>query len=212
MKISILTNRSVLSACAAALLCGALTACVPLIVGGAMGGSALVATDRRTSGTQLEDEGIELRAANRLRNQIGDRGHVNLTSYGRQVLITGEAASEEDKRRIEQVVSGVENVSSVVNEVAVMGNSSLAQRSSDTLITGRVKAALIDAQDLQINAFKVTTERGVSYLMGRVSQREADRLTQIVRSTPGVLKVIRLFDVISEAELARLPSAPPPKQ
>ncbi|MDB5890882.1 MAG: hypothetical protein JWP47_1713 [Polaromonas sp.] len=197
-------KRVALSVCTAALLGAGLSACVPLVLGGAVGGGALIATDRRTSGTQLEDEGIELRAASRLRSDLGDRVHVNLTSYGRRVLLTGEAATEQDKKLVEQIVSRVENVSSVVNEIAVMGISSLTQRSSDTLVTGRVKAALIDAQDLQLNAFKVVTERGVTYLMGRVTQREADRATQVVRATPGVLKVVRILDVISEDELARI--------
>lgn len=199
-------KRVALSICAATLLASALTACVPLVLGGALGSGALIATDRRTSGTQLEDEGIELRAASRLRSEVGDRSHVNLTSFSRQVLLTGETASEQDKKLIEQAVSRVENVNSVINEIAVMGNSSLSQRSSDTLVTGRVKAMLIDAQDLQVNAFKVVTERGVTYLMGRVTQREADRATQVVRSTPGVLKVVRILEVISEAELARMPA------
>ena len=202
----LLMKRLALSFCTVTLLAGTLTACVPLVLGGAVGGGALIATDRRTSGTQLEDEGIELRASSRLRSELGERGHVNLTSYSRKILLTGEAPSEQDKKLIEQLVSRVENVNSVVNEIAVMSNSSLTQRSSDTLVTGRVKAMLIDAQDLQVNTFKVVTERGVTYLMGRVSQREADRATQVVRSTPGVLKVVRILDIISEAELARMPA------
>lgn len=212
MNKSSIYPRLALSVCAAAVLFSALTACVPLVVGGAVGGTALVATDRRTSGTQLEDEGIELRASNRLRSQFGERGHINVTSYGRQALLTGEAASEADRKLAEQIVSSVENVSSVVNEVAVMGNSSLSQRSSDIIISGRIKASLIDARDLQANAFKVVVERGVVYVMGRVSQREADRATAIVRSTPGVLKVVRLLEIISEQELARMPGAPAKQQ
>ena len=195
---------------AAIVIPGALTACVPLIMGGAMAGGSLLAIDRRTSGAQLEDEGIELRAASRIRGTFGDRVHVNLTSYNRQVLLTGEVPSAQDKQQVEQVVAGVENVVSVVNELAaVTGQTSFSQRSNDTFVTGRVKAMLLDARDLQSNAFKVVTERGTVYLMGRVTQREADRATQVVRSTPGVQKVIRVFDVISEQELARL--APPPK-
>ena len=197
---------------AALLLSGALTACVPLVVGGAVAGGSLLAIDRRTSGAQLEDEGIELRAASRIRGTFGDRVHVNLTSYNRQVLVTGEVPSAQEKQQVEQVVAGVENVVSVVNELAVMGQTSISQRTNDTFLTGRVKAMLLDARDLQSNAFKVVTERGSVYLMGRVTQREADRATQVVRSTPGVQKVIRVFDVISERELARLapPAKPPP--
>ena len=197
-------QRLALTVCAAALLSGALTACVPLLLGGAVGGGTLIATDRRTSGTQLEDEGIELRALSRLRSALGERSHVNLTSYNRQVLLTGEVANAQDKQQLEQTVAGVENVSTIVNELAIMGNSTLTQRSSDALVTGRVKATLVDARDLSANAFKVVTERGTTYLMGRVTQREADRGTEVARSTPGVQKVVRMFEIISEQELARL--------
>ena len=206
-------KKLTLSICAAALLMGSLTACIPLVIGGAAAGGSLVATDRRTSGAQLEDEGIELRGVSRLRSSLGDRGHLNLTSYNRQVLLTGEVPTAQDKQLVEQIVSRIENVSSVVNELVVAGNSSLSQRSSDTLVTGRIKAQLIDAQDLFSNAFKVVTERGTAYLMGRVTQREADRATALVRSTSGVQKVVRIFDIISEDELAGLlptPAKPQP--
>lgn len=209
----VLFKPLVLSFCLAALLLTSLTACVPLLIGGAAAGGTLMATDRRTSGAQIEDEGIELRGASRIRSNLGERGHVNLTSYNRQVLLTGEVPTVQDKQLVEQIVSRVENVASVVNEVVVAGNSSLTQRSSDLLISGRVKAQLIDAPDLFSNAFKVVTERGTTYLMGRVTQREADRATNLVRSTSGVQKVIRIFDIISEDELVRLlptPSKPQP--
>jgi osmotically-inducible protein OsmY len=205
----VVMKRLALSLAAAALLSGALTACVPLVVGGAaVAGGSLFATDRRTSGTQLEDEGIELRALSRIRGNVGDRVHVNLTSYNRQVLLTGEVPSAQDKQLVEQIVSRVENVNSVVNELAVMGNSSLRDRSSDVLVTGNVKARLLDARDLQSNAFKVVTERGTTYLMGRVTQREADRATAVVRGTTGVQKVVRIFETLSEGELAGTLPAP----
>lgn len=189
----------------AASVAATLSACAPVMVGGAVMGS-LVAVDRRTSGAQLEDEGIELRAAARIRENLGDRVHINITSYNRQVLLTGEVPSAQDKQLAEQVVSRVENVRAIVNELGVMGNSSFTQRSSDSLITGKVKAALVDARDLYASAYKVVTERGVTYLMGRVTQREADRGTDIARSTSGVQKVVRMFEIISEEELrAMLP-------
>lgn len=187
----------------AVLLGAAVSACAPLIVGGAMTG-ALVATDRRTSGAQLEDQGIELRAANRLREQIGQRGNVSATSYNRQLLLTGEVATEQDKALAESTVAGIENVRSVVNELGVLGAASLTQRSSDTLITGRVKAAMIDARDLSASAVKVLTNRGTVYLMGRLTQREADRATEITRNIQGVQRVVRVLEIISEEELARL--------
>ena len=204
-------KRWICAVASSALLMASLTACVPLVIGGAAAGGTLVITDRRTSGAQLEDEGIELRASSRLRNALGERAHVNLTSYNRQVLLTGEVPTQQDKQLVEQIVSRVENVAGVVNELAVLGNATLTQRSSDVLVTGRVKAALIDAPDLSANAFKVVTERGTTYLMGRVTQREADRATNLVRATPGVQKVVRIFEVISEEELARmLPARTPP--
>jgi osmotically-inducible protein OsmY len=188
---------------------GTLTACAPIIFGGAAM-SALVATDRRTSGAQLEDEGIELRGAGRIRESLGDRVHINVTSYNRQVLVTGEARNAQDKQLVEQIVSKVENVRSIVNEVAVLGSTTLTQRSSDSLITGKVKAGLLDAKDLYSNAFKVVTERGTTYLMGLVTQREATRATDIARGTGGVLKVVRVFEIISEAELQRTLPQPAP--
>jgi osmotically-inducible protein OsmY len=180
---------------------GALSACAPVIIGGAVMGS-FMATDRRTSGTQLEDEGIELRGASRIRDNLGERGHINITSYNRQVLLTGEVPSAQDKQLAEQVVSKVENARSIVNDIAILGDSTLSQRSADTLATGRVKAGLVDARDLFSNAFKVVTERGTTYLMGRVTQREADRATDITRSTTGVHKVVRVLEIISDEELA----------
>jgi osmotically-inducible protein OsmY len=189
----------------------ALAGCFPVIMGGAVMGT-LVATDRRTSGAQLEDEGIELRAASRVRENLGDRVHVNVTSYNRRVLITGEVPNAQDKLLVEQVVSRVENVVSVVNELAELGNASLTQRSSDLLISGRVKAGLIDAKDLVSNAFKVVTERGTVYLLGRVTPREADRATEIARSTSGVQKVVRVFETLSEDELRNMLPQPAPEQ
>lgn len=192
----------------------ALSACVPLIplmVGGGVVAGTVVATDRRTSGTQLEDEGIEIRAASRIRENIGDRVHVNVNSYNRQVLITGEVPNAQDKQLVEQIVSRVDNVRNIVNELAILGNATFSQRSSDTLVTGRAKAALIDDKDLIASAFKLVTERGTTYIMGRVTKREADRATEIVRGVSGVQKVVRLFEMISDEELARmLPQAPPP--
>lgn len=193
-------------ACAVA-LAGALGACAPVILGGAAVG-AMVATDRRTSGAQLEDEGIELRAAGRIRESLGDRVHVNVTSYNRQVLLTGEAPNAQDRQQVEQIVMRVENVRSIVNELGILGNTSLSQRSADTLVTAKIRASMVDTRDIFANAFKVVTERGTAYLMGRVTQSEATRATDIARNTSGVQKVVRVFDVITEAELANLQPAP----
>jgi osmotically-inducible protein OsmY len=186
-------------------------ACVPLpllLGGGAVAGGVLVASDRRTSGSVVEDNGIQLKSSNRISDNLGERVHINVTSYNRQVLLTGEVPSEQDKQLAEKVVAGVENVRAVVNELAVLGNSTLTQRSSDALVTSRVKANLVDARDLLANAFKVTTERGTVYLMGRVSQREANRATEVVAGTSGVQRLVRILEIISEEELAHM--TPPP--
>jgi osmotically-inducible protein OsmY len=197
---------------AAALVLGAaalLAGCAPVIVGGAMVGGVLAATDRRTTGTQLEDQSIELKARSRVREAIGDRGNVSVTSYNRLVLITGEVPSEADRSAVEQAVARVENVKSVVNELAVMGNSSLTSRSNDAILSSKVKATFVDAKDLTANAFKVTAERGTVYLLGRVTEREAATATELARSVGGVQRVVRVFEFISEEELARMLPQPP---
>ena len=204
IRISLRLSAIVLAASA---LAASLTACVPLVMGGAAM-TGMVATDRRTSGAQLEDEGIELRAASRVREAMGERGHINVTSYNRQVLLTGEVPSEQDKQNVEQVVSRVPNVKAIVNELAVLGNSTLAARSADTLVTGKVKASLVDSKDLFANAFKVVTERGTVYLLGRVTPREAERGTAITRSVGGVQRVVRVFESITEDELKQMLPAP----
>ena len=202
-------GRFVATVVCAACLGAVLSACAPMMLGGAAMG-ALVATDRRTSGAQLEDEGIELRSAGRIREGLGDRVHVNVTSYNRQVLLTGEVPNQQDRQLVEQIVSRVDNVRAIVNELGVMGNSTLTQRSSDSLTTGKVKAAMVDAKDIFANSFKVVTERGTTYLMGRVTQREAARATDITRGTGGVQRVVRVLEIISEEELQRTLPQPAP--
>lgn len=190
---------------AAAVLASTLaTGCAPLLIGGAMVGGVSVATDRRTSGTQLEDETIEIKAGARIREQLGERAHINVNSYNRVVLITGEVRNEEDKATVERLVGGVENVTNVMNEVSVSMLSSLSSRSNDVVIQGKVKARLIDARDLLSNAFYVVVERGEVFIMGRVTEREANRATDIARQVSGVKKVVRAFEIISEEELARM--------
>ena len=185
-----------------------LPGCAPLLVGGAAVTSAVVITDRRTSGAQLEDQGIELRAASRLREEVGSRVRVNVTSYNRRVLLTGEVPNERDKALVAELVGKVENVTEVINEVAIVNSPSLRERAADTVITGRIKASIIDVKELPVNAFKIVTERNTVYLMGRVTQREADQATQIARTTPGVQRVVRIMEIISEEELGRLQFPP----
>lgn len=201
-----MTSISLRAAVVAAAIAGStlLSACAPLLVGGAMLGGTLMATDRRTSGAQIEDQAIELKAMNRVREVLGDRGHVSVVSYNRAVLLTGEVLSEADKATVEQAVQRVQNVKSVVNDLGIMAPTSLTSRSNDALLTSKVKATFIDAKDIYANAVKVTAERGTVYLMGRVTEREADRATELARTVSGVQKVVRLFELITEQELADL--------
>ncbi len=184
-----------------------LSGCAPLVVGGAVVGG-LVAVDRRTSGTQLEDEAIELKVANAVNKELGERVHLNVTSYNRRVLLTGEVRNDADRSRATLLAQSQENVKDVVNDLAIGAPSSLSQRTKDTVTTGQVKAAFVDAKDLQASAVKVVTERGIVYLMGRVTAREAQRATDIARGISGVAKVVRVVEDISEEELKRL-SQPP---
>ena len=200
-------RNSYLLAFGAASLASVLAGCAPLIIGGAAV-SAMVAVDRRTSGTQIDDESIELKGATRLRD-LGDRAHLNITSYNRQVLLTGEVPTDAAKQQAESVVARVDNVKGIVNELAVLPPSTLGQRSSDTLITAKVKASFVDERELYVGAFKVVTERGVVYLMGRVTQREADKATQLARTISGVQRVVRIFELITDDDLRRIATRNP---
>lgn len=193
-----------LARCAAALLAVAVLAgCAPLLVGGAVVGGSLIASDRRTTGIQLEDHAIEFKAAARVR-ELATLGHVNIVSYNRTVLITGEVPGAEEKARAERAVAAVENVRAVVNELGIGNNSTLGSRSTDAVLGAKVKATLIDAKDVHANAYKVVLERGIVYLMGRVTEREASRGTELARSVSGVQKVVRVFEILREEELANL--------
>jgi osmotically-inducible protein OsmY len=185
-----------------------LAACFPLVAVGAVGGT-LAATDRRTLGTQLEDRSIQLKAESSIAREIKN-ANINVTAYNRKILLTGEAPSEEAKKRAEAIAASVENVAAVVNELEIAGPSSLTSRASDTTITGKVKAVFVDDGQVMANAFKVTTERGVVYLMGRVTQAEGERAAQVASKVGGVTRVIKVLDYISEEELARMRNQPAP--
>ena len=181
-----------------------LPACAPVLVGGAMVGGALASVDRRTAGTQVEDQAIELKGAARVRELAGEQAHVNVTSYNRIVLLTGEVPDAAARGAVEQAIGRIEGARSVVNELAVMDKTTLTARSNDAVLSARVKAGFIDAKDLQVNTIKVTTERGVVHLMGRVTEREATRAVAVARSVPGVQKVVRVFEILTDAQLAEL--------
>ena len=190
-----------------------LTGCFPLLLGGAMVGGTAVYTDRRTSATQLEDEAIELKASNRVSKELGERARVSVVSYNRLVLLTGVVSGDADRAVVGRLVSGVDKVRSIVNEVTVVSAQPTNTIASDALVTSKVKASLVDSKDIFAQSVKVVTERGTVYLMGRVTEREANRATEIARGISGVDKVVRVFEVISEAELANMqtPSPPPPR-
>lgn len=180
-----------------------------LMVGGGVGMGTMLATDRRTPGAVIEDRGIETKAAFRIREALGDAVHVNVSSYNRLVLITGEVPDEKRKVQIEKIILDVENVQKTVNEVAIMENASTTARLQDGILTSRIRAALIDEKNLIANAFKVTTERGVVYIQGRATAREIALMTEIVSGLSGVTRVVRMVDVLSEEDLSGMLPAPP---
>ncbi len=195
-----LRSRSVAAAVLAAT--AVLAGCAPLLIGGAVVGGALVATDRRTSGSLVDDEIIELKGKSRAGEALGDRGTVTPTSYNRIVLLTGEVPTEADKALAERVIARIDNVQSVVNEVTVGPMNTFGERSRDVFVAAKVKASIVDAKDLFANSIKVVVHRGTVYLMGRVTEREAVRASEVARGVTGVNKVVRVFEILTEAELA----------
>jgi len=183
-----------------AALLGALQGCVPLVVGGAALGAAAT-MDRRTLGAQTEDKSITVKAEVQVPKIVGAAGHVNIASFNRKVLLTGEVRDEAMKAAVEREVRGIENVVSVINELAVAGPSSYTSRSSDAIITTNVKASLVEMKTISATSFKVVTERGTVYLMGRVTQREGDLGAKIAQSVSGVQRVVKIFEYITEEEL-----------
>lgn len=170
----------------------------------AVGTTAYVATDRRTAGSILEDNTIGLKADNQIGSALGPDANVRAVSYNQQVLLVGQVPNEADKQRAEEIVRGIPNVKAVLNQIDVGPVSDLNRSATDTLITAKVRAGLIDAHDIFGNAFKVTTSNSVVYLMGIVTQREADRAVQIARDTSGVSKVVTMFNIISEQQLQQM--------
>lgn len=188
-------------------LAASLSACVGMVAGGTVL-SVLAATDRRTLGAQTEDQAIKFKGEARVGKLVGNAGNVNVNSFNRRVLITGEVRDEQMKAAVEREIGAVEGVQSVINELEIAGPSSFASRSNDALITGKVKASFVDAKDLFANAFRVTTERGVVYLQGRVTEREGNRAAEVASGVSGVRRVIKVYEYITEDELKRLTMTP----
>ncbi len=191
------------------LAAGLLGACAPLLIGGAAVGGTMMATDRRSAGAQVDDQVIETKASNAVGTLLVERAHVNATSYNRMLLLTGEVPTEADRVAVAKAVSQIENVRSIVNDLAVMPNSSYTDRSNDSLITGKVKAEFVGASDLSTNSIKVVTERGVVYLMGLVTETEAKRAVEITRGVGGVQKVVRVFQIVTAADVPANQAAAP---
>jgi osmotically-inducible protein OsmY len=193
-----------------ALLVSALAGAVPLLAGCVtaaavgVGAGALMLTDRRPSETYVADEAVEIRALKAINEKFGDRVHVNTTSYNLKVLLTGEAPDAAVKERVERTVAALPNVKGVLNEIQVAPISSFGARSNDTYITSKVKARFIEANKFSPNHVKVVTEAGAVYLMGLVTQREAEDATELARTTSGVRKVVRAFEYISEEQARQL--------
>ena len=189
-----------------ALAIGTLTAaqgCIPVIVGGT-GAAVAMATDRRSSGTYVEDEGIEWKAGNRINERLGDKVHVNATSFNRKLLLTGEAFNEASREEAGRIAAAVENVKEVVNDLRIAPTSTLSARGNDSYISSKVKARFVDQKDFRIQQVKVTTEAGTVFLMGLVTEKEGNAATEVARTTNGVQKVVRVFEYISEEEARRL--------
>lgn len=174
-----------------------LTGCPLYSVSTASGSNSYISEDRRTSGIFIEDEGIELKASRRIYQQFSNNVHINVTSYNRIVLLTGEAPTETIKTNIERLVMGVDNVRRIHNEIAIAGNTTLSSRSHDTLLTSKVKARFLAQRKFQINHVKIVTENGVVYLLGMVTREEGDNAAQIASSTSGVRKVVKAFEYLN---------------
>lgn len=190
-----------------------LTACFPAAMVG-VGAGALMAADRRATETYLTDEGIEVRASVRINEQLGEKVHINVTSHNRSALLTGEVPDAATRKEVEKIVSAVPNLKSISNETQIAGASSLASRSNDAYITSKVKARFIDASKFAVNHVKVVTEAGTVYLLGLVTNREADTAVEIARTTAGVQKVVRVFEIITDVRARELdhpqPATPAP--
>lgn len=179
-----------------------LTGCPALFVGGVAVGAA-TALDRRTAGAQADDQIINLRSTQELGKEINDV-HINVNSYNRRVLLTGEVRSAEQKAQAEAIVKRVQNVAEVINALAIGPNTGMGSRSSDTYITGKVKAAITAVEGVSAADVKVITERSVVYLMGILTAREAAQVSKGVATVSGVRKVVQVFEIVTEAELQKI--------
>jgi len=195
---------------AISLSCAALVSlqgCVAVVVGGAVMGT-LAATDRRTFGAQTEDKAIVLKGEMAVKRALGDAAHINVNSFNRVALLTGEVADAQARATAEKEVKAIQGVLAVQNELLVSGLSNFSARSSDAVITTKVIASIVDTKDLYSSAFKVVTEAGTVFLMGRVTHREGDLAARVAAGVNGVRKVVKVFEYITEDELKTMMAAP----
>ncbi len=186
-----------------AALASQLSACIPVFVG-AVGAGAYATTDRRSLGAQADDKVIAVRVDSRISNALSDRAHVNVNSFNRKVLLTGEVPDQASKDRAEEIARSTENVASVVSDLEIGGMTPSTARNNDAYLTAKVKAQLVSRKDIFANAYNVVTEKSIVYLMGRVTRSEGDRAAEAAQGVSGVQKVVKVFDYISDDELARL--------
>ena len=194
-----------------------LQGCVPAVIGAGAAAGVMTAHDRRSTGAQADDEGLEWKAAQQIPENDQANAHVNFTAFNRRLLITGEVPSEEAQNAIGERVGKLEGVKEVFNETVVGAASSLSSRTNDSYVTSKVKARLVDEKTLSANHIKVVTEAGIVYLMGIVTEREGKVAVAVTRTTAGVRKVVNLTEVIGDAEAKRLQTLPsagtaPPSQ
>lgn len=188
-----------------------LQGCFGILAGGMLAGT-FAATDRRTLGAQTEDKSLVVRGEANIPGVVASGSHINVTSFNRKVLLTGEVPDEASKAAAEREIKGLAGVEGVFNELAIAGSSGFSSRSGDALITSKVLASLVDAKDLYASAFKVTTERGIVYMMGRVTASEGKRGAEVASGVSGVQKVVTLYEYITEEELQQYIHQPAPSQ
>ena len=181
----------------------ALQGCFPIVAAGVTTG-VMATVDRRTVGTQTEDETIEWKSSSRAGEKLGNKAHMNFTSYNCKVLITGEVTTEEGKAEVERIVKEVPNVEGVFNELVIGPSSSFTDRSNDAFITTKIKSRSVDNGKYNPIHVKVVTEAGAAFLMGMMTQVEADAAVQVARTTSGVRKVVNLFEIVTPAEARAL--------
>ena len=208
MNLPAIRQRAVVATLLVALAAPFLSGCVAAVATGATAG-ALAVIDRRSFGTQTEDEGIEWKILGNAMNKYGEKVHLNQTSYNRKVLLSGEVPDEQTREEIGRMAAGVPNVQQVWNELQIGAPSSFQNRSNDAFITSKVKGRFVDGGKFRANLVKVVTEAGTVFLLGMATRQEADSAIEIARTTAGVKKVVNLMEIISADQAKRLDVPPP---